>query len=143
MKRTDISPEATAVALTSVTSIRSDFENASVLLEAVKTRPIEGKLRQPFFAALASIQSPFERGRVLQAVVKRPDVSDETILEVIKTTQQMSASFESAQVLLAVSASRPLTREARDAYVDAAEKLGDFDQGRVLSALVKNERRRE
>ena len=142
MKRTDISPEATAAALASATSIRSDFENASVLLEVVKTRSIEGPLRQPFFTALGSIQSPFERGRVLQAVVKRTDVSDETILEVIKATQVMSASFESAQVLLAVSSSRPLTREAHDAYVDAAEKLGDFDQGRVLTALVKNERRK-
>jgi beta-lactamase regulating signal transducer with metallopeptidase domain len=141
MKRTDVSPEATAAALTSATSIRSDFENASVLLEVVTSRSVEGPLRQPFFDALASIQSPFERGRVLQAVVKRTDASDQTILEVIKATQQMSASFESAQVLLAVSAGKPLTREARDAYVDAAEKLGDFDQGRVLTALVKNERR--
>jgi hypothetical protein len=140
MKRTDISPEATAAALTSATSIRSDFENASVLLEVLKTRSIEGPLRQPFFAALGSIQSPFERSRVLQAVVRRTDASDETILEVIKATQGMSASFESTQVLLAVSASRPLTREARDAYLDAAAKLGDFDQGRVLTALARNER---
>ena len=142
MKRTDISPEATAAALVSATSIRSDFENASVLLEVVKSRSIEGPLREPFFRALGSIQSPFERGRVLQAVVKRSDASDQTILEVIKATQVMTASFESAQVLLAVSASRPLTREARDAYLDTAEKLGDFDQGRVLTALVRNERQK-
>ena len=136
MKRSDISPEATAAALTSATSIRSDFENASVLLEFVKSRSIEGALREPFFRALDSIQSPFERARVLQAVVKRSDASDQTILEVIKATQVMTASFESAQVLLAVSAaSRPLTREARDAYLDAAEKLGDFDQGRVLDGV--------
>ena len=142
MKRTDISPEATAAALASATSIRSDFENASVLLEVVKSRSIEGPLREPFFRALGSIQSPFERGRVLQAVVKRSEASDQTILEVIKATQVMTASFESAQVLLAVSASRPLTREARDAYLDAAEKLGDFDQGRALTALVRNERQK-
>ena len=113
-----------------------------MLLEVVKSRSIEGPLREPFFRALGSIQSPFERGRVLQAVVKRSDASDQTILEVIKATQVMTASFESAQVLLAVSASRPLTREARDAYLDAAEKLGDFDQGRVLTALVRNERQK-
>jgi hypothetical protein len=45
-------------------------------------------------------------------------------------------------VLLAVAATHTLTRAGRDAYIDAAEKLGDFEQGKVLSALVRNERRK-
>ena len=44
----------------------------------------------------------------------------------------MDSSFERAQVLLAVAGTHPLTREARDAYIDASDKLGDFEQGRVL-----------
>jgi len=44
-------------------------------------------------------------------------------------------------VLLTVASNHSLTRDARDAYIDASENLGDFEQGRVLSALVKNERR--
>jgi hypothetical protein len=35
-----------------------------------------------------------------------------------------------------------LTSAARDVYIDAAGKLGDFEQGKALSALVRNERRR-
>jgi hypothetical protein len=42
---------------------------------------------------------------------------------------------------LAVASNHTLSREARDAYIDASEGLGDHEQGRVLSALVKNERR--
>jgi hypothetical protein len=52
----------------------------------------------------------------------------------------MNSSFETAQVLLVVAAARPLAGPARDAYVDAAQRLGDFEQGRVLAALVKSER---
>ena len=54
----------------------------------------------------------------------------------------MSGSFETSQVLLAVAASHPVAGPARDAYIDAAEKLGDFEQGRVLAALVRSERRK-
>jgi hypothetical protein len=63
------------------------------------------------------------------------------VIELVRSTQGVSSNFERSQVLLAVASSHSLTREARDAYIDAAEKLGDFEQGRVLSALVKNERR--
>ncbi len=54
----------------------------------------------------------------------------------------MSSSHEASQVLLAVAATHPVAGPSRDAYISAAEKLGDFEQGRVLAALVKNERTR-
>jgi hypothetical protein len=51
------------------------------------------------------------------------------------------SSFEASQVLLAAAAAQPIAGPARDAYIDAAEKLGDFEQGKVLAALVRSERR--
>jgi hypothetical protein len=54
----------------------------------------------------------------------------------------MKGSFEASQVLLAVASAHSVAGPARDAYIDVAEKLGDFEQGRVLAALVKNERRK-
>ena len=95
-----------------------------------------------FFQAVESIDSAFERGRVLKAVADRSDASSDTILAVLHATKGVSSSFEASQVLLAVASSHPVAGQARDAYIDAAEKLGDFEQGRVLAALVKNERRR-
>jgi beta-lactamase regulating signal transducer with metallopeptidase domain len=141
-ERTDLTPDTTAAMLTSGAGVSSDFEAASFLLQLVKQHPIEGSLRAPFFRAVDSIGSGFERGRVLQAVVRRPDVSPETILAVLQATATMSGNFEASQVLLAVAAAHPVTGPARDAYIDAAEKLGDFEQGRVLAALVKGERRK-
>ena len=98
-------------------------------------------MRAPFFRAVASIDSAFEHGRVLQALLQRTDLSDQTVLEILRSARAMDSSHERAQVLLAVAGNHRLTREGRDAYIDATDKLGDYEQGRVLSALVRNERR--
>jgi hypothetical protein len=102
---------------------------------------MDAALREPFFRAVDTIGSDFERGRVLQAVAKRGDTSDETVLAIIRATAKMNSHFESARVLLTVAGAHALSREARDAYVNAADRLGEYEQGRVLSALVRNERR--
>lgn len=140
--RSDLGPETAAAMLASGAAVHSDYEAASFLLELVKRQSIEGSLRAPFFKAVDSIGSSFERGRVLQAVAKRPDASTETILAVVRAAGTMNSSYETSQVLLAVAANHPIEGPARDAYIAAAEKLGDFEQGKTLSALVKSERRK-
>ena len=141
-ERTDLTPETTTAMLVSGASVNSDFEAGSFLLQLVKQQPIEGSLRAPFFRAVESIGSAFERGRVLQAVAKRPDASPDTIMAVLRATVGMNGNFEVSQVLMAVAAEHPVAGPARDVYIDAAEKLGDFEQGRVLAALVRSERRK-
>jgi hypothetical protein len=141
IERRDLAPDVLAAALESAALVSSDFECASVLLQAAKEHRIEGAVRPPFFKAVSTIGSAFERGRVLQAVAKRPDASPDTILSVLHSAREMNSGFEKAQVLLTLAASHQLTREARDAYIDASDNLGDFEQGRVLAALVTNERR--
>jgi beta-lactamase regulating signal transducer with metallopeptidase domain len=140
--RTDLTPETSAAMLLSGASVDSDFEAATFLLELAKRQPIEGNVRAPFFRAVDSISSSFERGRVLQAVAKRPDASPDTILAVLRAASTMGSNFETSQVLLAVASTHAIEGPARDAYIATAEKLGDFEQGRTLSALVKSERRK-
>ncbi len=141
LQRTDLSEQARVGALESGAAIESDFEAASFLTSFVKSSGVEGAARAPFFRAAASIDSAFERSRVLQALLRRTDLSEQTVLEIVRSAQTVTSAHERAQVLLAVAGAHPLTREARDAYIDAADKLGDYEQGRVLSALVRNERR--
>jgi beta-lactamase regulating signal transducer with metallopeptidase domain len=141
-ERSELDPETTVAMLASGATVQSDFEAASFLRQIAKQQPIEGTLRVPFFRAVDSIGSTFERGRVLQAVAGRPDVSAETVLAVLRATAGMKGSFEASQVLLAVAAAHPVDGAAREAYIDVAEQLGDFEQGRALAALVRNERRK-
>jgi beta-lactamase regulating signal transducer with metallopeptidase domain len=140
--RADLPQETVAAMLTSGASVSSDFEAASFLVQIAKQQPVEGSLRAPFFRAVDSIDSAFERGRVLKTVAGRPDATPETILAVLQATRRMDSSFEASQVLLSVAASHPVAGPAREAYIDTAEKLGDYEQGRALAALVKNEKRR-
>ena len=140
--RADLPQETISAMLTSGATVSSDFEAASLLVQIAKQQSIEGTVRAPFFRAVDSIDSSFERGRVLKMVASRADASPDTILAVLRAISRMDSSFEASQVLLTVAASHPVAGPARDAYIDAAEKLGDFEQGRVLSALVKNERRK-
>jgi hypothetical protein len=140
--RTDLPPDTVGALLGSATSIESDSELSSLLLKVAQAQPIEGALRDPFFKVVETFGSPFERGRVLQAVAKRSGLSSETILNVLRATQGLKGSFETSQVLMTVATNHQLTGEARDLYIATAERLGDFEQGRTLSALVKSERRK-
>jgi hypothetical protein len=60
----------------------------------------------------------------------------------LRSAASVSGNYERSQVLLAVAAGHPISGAARDAYIQASEKLGEYEQGRVLSALVRNERSR-
>ncbi|MCA1559850.1 MAG: M56 family metallopeptidase [Acidobacteria bacterium] len=139
-QQADVSPEVVAAMLESAAAIDSDFEAASMLTQIAKAHALDSALRPAFFRAVENVESPFERGRILQSIVKQPEVPAETILAVLRAASAMRGSFETSQVLLAVAARHPLTGPARDAYIDAAERLGSFEQGQVLTALVKNER---
>ena len=45
-------------------------------------------------------------------------------------------------VVIAVAGVRTLSGDLREAYLDAADHLSGYEQGQVLTALVKSERRK-
>jgi beta-lactamase regulating signal transducer with metallopeptidase domain len=138
--RTDLDEGTVRDLLESSIAIDSDFEVAALLTTLLKNYSPEGAVRPSFFRAVDSIGSAFERARVLQFVGKRPDVSPETVLAILRSTKGLGSDFESSRVLQALAAAHPIRGEARDVYISIAEGLGDSEQGRALSALVKNER---
>lgn len=140
-ERTDNSSETLSAMLTSVGESRSDYETAQFLVKFLK-HPMDATQRVPFFRAVDSLDSSYERGRVLKAVVAQPQLATETILAVLNSVKGMTSGYEMSQVLQQLAAKHPITGAARDAYIDATEKLGDYEQGRALSALVKSDRAR-
>ena len=46
-------------------------------------------------------------------------------------------------MLQTLATNNAITGASRDAYIDVTEKLGDYEQGRALSALVKSDRGRK
>jgi beta-lactamase regulating signal transducer with metallopeptidase domain len=141
LKRGPLAPAVLTSLLDASSAIDSDFEHARLLMEIIRLQPIEGETRVPFFRAASAIDSDFEHGRVLQALAKRGNLSRETLLDLLKSVQTIGSHFEVGQVLRAVAATHEIDGEARAAYIAAASRLGDFEEGRALSALVKSERR--
>ena len=141
LKRGPVAPPLLAGILDASRSIESDYEEASLLIQVAGLQPLDGAAAAAFFRALDAVSSDYERGRVLKELVRRPDASNETIAGVLRSVRGMGSDYEKSQVLVAVAGSRTLTLDARDLYVDVASSLGDYEQGRALSALVKSERR--
>jgi len=139
--RPGVDPASIGEALKYAATMHSDYEAASFLLDVLKQNSIEGAARAPFFTVVGSISGSYERGRVLQAVVRKSEISDDTLLAVLKACGQMPGAYERAQVLLLVASSHTLSGSLRDAYIDAADRLGSYEQGQVMTALVKSERR--
>ena len=137
----DPSPDTLASMLDPSLAIDSDYEQASFLIDVAKSQSIDGPLRAPFFKGVETLSSSYERGRVLQAVVKGGTLPQETLVAVLRSTASMTSGHEASQVLLAIAATQKISGEARDLYVSTAERLGDYEQGRSLTALVKAERR--
>ena len=140
--RSDNSGETLAAMLTSVRESHSDYETAQFLLAFAK-RPLTDTLRAPFFRAVDGVSSSYERGRVLKAVIAQPELSSESILAILTSVRGISSGHEASQILQGLAAKHPLTGPARDAYIDATERLGNYEQGQALSALVKNDRARK
>ena len=143
LQRTDLSEQARVAALESAAAIESDFEAATV---PGAVREDQRRRRGGARAVLPrrGVDRLGVRAQPRAAGARRADrtLSEQTVLEILRSAQGITSAFERAQVLLAVAGTHPLTREARDVYIDAADKLGDFEQGRVLSALVRNESRK-
>ncbi|HEV3485268.1 MAG TPA: hypothetical protein VG106_07665, partial [Vicinamibacterales bacterium] len=139
--RRELTPETMAALLSTALDIGSDFELAELLSLVVKQHDVEGPVRAPFFRAVDSIESGYERSRVLQALARKSTASAETVTGILKSVRGVG-SHEASQVLLTLAASHPISGAARDLYIDAAGELAEYEQGRVLTALVKSERRR-
>jgi Zn-dependent protease with chaperone function len=130
-----------ALLLDVVAGMHGDYERGRVLTEFLKQNSIEGSLRAPFFRAVDAMHGAYERGQILQRVVDKSDAGPDTLKLAILSTRSMP-QYETSRVLLATAKGHAITGDLRDAYVAAAERLGEYEQGRVMTALVRSERQR-
>jgi bla regulator protein blaR1 len=122
----------------------SDYEASQFLQEILKKSNVEAALSAPFFQVVRGISSNYEKGRVLQAVVRKSGTTPETLRGVLQAAQagQAMSGYELSQLLQTIAANHVVTGDVRDAYLAAADRLGDYEQGQAMAALVRSERRR-
>jgi Zn-dependent protease with chaperone function len=128
-----------ALLLDIVADMHGEYERGRVLTAFLKQNSIEGSLRAPFFRAVDAMHGAYERGQILQKVVEKSDASRDTLKLAIQSTRQLPA-YETSRVLLAAAKGHAISGDLRDAYIEAAERLGEYEQGHVMTALVRSER---
>jgi beta-lactamase regulating signal transducer with metallopeptidase domain len=139
--RPDLGDDVVRAMLESSSSIGSDFEQGAFLSQVASKHLLNASLREPFFRAVANVGSQFERGNVLKTIASQRDLADDVLVSLLQATGDMGGNFEASQVLQTVAAHQRLTGRARDLYIEAARRLGQFEQGQAMTALVNSERR--
>ena len=124
-------------------AIDSDFEQASFLIDVAKSQPIDGPLRAPFFKGVDTIDSSFERGPGPAGGGE----ARESVAGDRRRRAALDAGHGQQPRDVAGAAWRSPRRTpslARRATCTSPppERLGDYEESRALSALVKNEKRK-
>jgi beta-lactamase regulating signal transducer with metallopeptidase domain len=122
----------------------SDYEASQFLQEILRKSNVESSMSAPFFQVVRGINSNYEKGRVLQAVVRKSGTTPETLRAVLQAAQAGEAmnGYELSQLLQAIAANHVVSGDVREAYLAAADRLGDYEQGQAMAALVRSERRK-
>jgi hypothetical protein len=141
--RSDLSDDVLVDMLRSSARVGSDYELAQFLVKIAKAHGLDGDARPAFFMAVEQIRSSYEKARVLEMAARRPGAPAETVVALLRAAATIDGHHERSQVLQAVAANHAVTGTAREAYLQAAERLGEYEQGKALSALVRSERLRK
>ena len=120
------------------THIKSDYEQAQLLIGVAPTLEAKEAAVPAFFQAVDSIKSDYERSRVLKTLLKRLAPRKELLVQIASSTQSVGSDYEKAGVLKAIA----------DVYLDDPALSGvffqtvgtissDYEHRRVLTALLK------
>lgn len=122
------------------TSISSDYEKATLLINALSTSSPNRKTLDTYFAAIGTIKSDYERGRVLKAVLKTNAANKEILLQTLVSAAKINSDYEKANVLIQVASAKAQDESVRSALLNAVKTIAsDYERGRVLNAVYLNE----
>ena len=75
LKNAKLNEDVLSRVLNSASHISSDYEKATLLIEASNVYAGDPRMREGFLRAVGTIQSDYERGRVLSALMKNKQIS--------------------------------------------------------------------
>jgi hypothetical protein len=138
---TRTTPVVAAMLLKSMNGLTSGYERAQVLKALVERGGLTDGTASAFFQRLAGLSS-YEQRRVLETVIQAPTVAETVLLGVLRQAALLGNDHDRATLLLAIAATRPLSPAARERYIETAGTIGgEYEQSRVLAALVRAERK--
>jgi hypothetical protein len=138
--RGDLCPAAREAALRRAAGIGSDYEAAEFLKLFAETYPLEGGLMTLYLHAAAGIGSDYELHRALDAALSSGEPAPRDLEELIGLAgREIGSDYELASLLTGIARGRHLDGSVRQAYLDAAGKIGsEYESQRALAALARN-----
>lgn len=119
--------------------ISSDYEKRNVLVKVAEQYLDDDKLLLEFIEAVGTVNSDYERGQALAALLKRSSLSEGQWQATLKAVAGMSSDYEKAKLLIRAAESFN-NSTALPAFFATADTIdSDYEQRRVLAAIVRNE----
>ena len=141
LKERPDAPDIQKRLLVTAATIDSNYECAEFLLSFLRAYGLGAANRVAFFAAVDTLDSSYERQRVLAELV-RSERGPEVVHDVLAAIAMMTSDYDRAEMLLLVLKRQVIDSAARQAMLEVVEKIGSsYDQGRVLVAMVRADRR--
>lgn len=119
--------------------ISSDYEKRNVLVKVAEQYLDDDKALREFMGAVGTVNSDYERGQALALLFKRSSLSGEQWQAMLKAIAGMSSDYEKAKLLIRAAESFN-NSTALPAFFATADTIdSDYEQRRVLTAIVRNE----
>ncbi len=140
VERGDLRPSAREGVLRQAAGIGSDYEAAEFLKLFAGTYPLEGGLMTLYLDAAEGIGSDYELHRALDAALSSGELAPADLERLIRLAgREIGSDYELASLLTGIARARHLDGNVRQAYLDAAGKIGsEYESQRALAALARN-----
>ena len=140
VERGDLRPAAREAVLRQAAGIGSDYEAAEFLKLFAGTYPLEGGLMTLYLDAAEGIGSDYELHRALDAALSSGEPAPADLERLIRLAgREIGSDYELASLLTGIARARHLDGNVRQAYLDAAGKIGsEYESQRALAALARN-----
>jgi hypothetical protein len=123
--------------------IKSDFEMASLLINASEVLLSRDALHPSFFEAAGEIKSDYEHRRVLSALINKSDLGNSVLIQILNSAAGMSSDYEKATFLVDAAQSYKKDAALLSALLESAKAISSaHERGRVESALSNSKNAR-
>jgi hypothetical protein len=117
--------------------IDSDYELATLLIDAADKLLVDDATRKAYFEAARTIGSDYEMRRAYGAALRKGSVSPALLAGILDASRDIESDYEAASLLIDVAKRHPLDGAARAPFFGAVSGIGsDYEKGRVLTAVV-------
>jgi hypothetical protein len=128
-----------SLVLERVAPINSDFNQGRYLTYLFENKPLSDQAIETSISLLSNIQSDFELSKVMRAMASNQPLSQGHWMKFLEQSKTIGSDFEMSKLFISLKKTDlPANVLSELSYVSAGYIQSDFEQAKVLKALVKD-----